>query len=164
MASLPPELVKVDKPSVISRLFKKSNGTTSQIASQAIEGQFASKKCKGCTIVYSAGPATVTTTTVGKKATAATAEGAVAVAAEKKAGPVVLADSGAVVQVAASHKGPAAAAGRDATATTIKPPTPWLKYGLWAAGALAGYWLIFGGGGALVLALFRRNKSTDTQS
>jgi hypothetical protein len=120
---------------------------------------------KKSTVSIYYGPATVSTTTVGKKATAATAEGAVAIATEKKAGPVVLADSGATVQVAASQKGPAAAAGRDATATTIKPPTPWLKYGLWLVGIGTGYWLLFGGGGAVLLALWRRNKpNTDNQA
>lgn len=64
------------------------------------------------------------------------------------------------------QRGGAAASGPGAiaTATTIKPPTPWLKYGLWALGALGGYWILFGGGGAVLLALWRRNKPTENQA
>jgi len=112
------------------------------------------------------GPATVTTTTVAKKATAATGEGAVAVAAEKKAGPVVVADSGADVRLAVAKEQAAAGEGIDQRHEETKQS--WLAALLPWVGGLGGaavlYWLLFGGGGALLLALFRRNKSTNNQA
>lgn len=53
------------------------------------------RKCKGCTIINAAPGATVTTTTVAKNATAATAEGAVASVTGKKSGPAVVASDSA---------------------------------------------------------------------
>lgn len=122
---------------------------------------------KKSTVSIYYGPATVSTTTVGKKATAATAEGATATAIGKAKGPTAIGDSATAQDFTKQgQRGGAAAsgAGATATATTIKPPTPWLKYGLWALGAVGGYWLLFGGGGAVLLALWRRNKSTSNQA
>jgi hypothetical protein len=107
------------------------------------------------------GPATVTNNTAGKNAAA----GAGATAGGKADGPVAGTGATATDNTKAGQRGGAAATapGATATATTIKPPTPWLKYGLWLAGGLGAYWLLFGGGGAVLLALFRRNKSTSNQ-
>lgn len=97
---------------------------------------------KATVTIYNA-PATVTT--VGKKATAATGEGATVIAPAKKAGPVVVADSGAVVQLATSKKGPAAAAGHDATATVEESGWPWW---LWV--------VLVGGSGFLIYRGYKR--------
>jgi hypothetical protein len=119
---------------------------------------------KATVTIYNA-PATVTTTTVGKKATAATGEGATATAIDKAKGPTAIGDSAtATDNTKAGQRGGGAAigAGSTATATTVKPPKPWLKYALWASGLGFTAWVVFGGGGALLLALWRKNKPTDT--
>lgn len=113
------------------------------------------------------GPATVTTTTVGKKATAATAEGATATSIGKAKGPTAIGDSASAIDnTKAGQRGGAAATGdgSHAEATTVKPPTPWLKYALWASGLGFTAWVLFGGGGAILLALWRKNKPTQNQA
>jgi len=76
-------------------LFGKKN-TLSNPETKIIAGaQPGPRKCKGCTIINAAPGATVTTTTVAKKATAATAEGAVASVTGKKSGPAVVASDSA---------------------------------------------------------------------
>lgn len=139
-------------------LFGKKN-TPSKPETKIIAGaQPGPRKCKGCNIYYA--PATVTTNTAAKNATAGTG----ATGGGKADGPVAGMGATATDNTKAGQRGGAAATAPNATATatTIKPPAPWLKYGLWAAGALGLYWVLFGGGGALLLALFRRNKPTDT--
>lgn len=121
---------------------------------------------KKSTVSVYYGPATVATTTVGKKATAATGEGATATAIDKAKGPTAIGDSAtATDNTKAGQRGGAAAigAGSTATATTVKPPTPWLKYALWASGLGFTAWVLFGGGGAILLALWRKNKPTENQ-
>jgi hypothetical protein len=122
-------------------------------------------KCKGCTIVY--GDATV----AGKKATVAAGQGASTVVAGKKAGPVVRADSGAVVQVATTKKGPAAAAGQDATAASPRASKRSLGEVL-AANLSSPVGYAFGAvvllvalayGGPWLLGVFRR-KSANNQA
>lgn len=120
---------------------------------------------KSTVSIYQA-PTTVSTTTVGKKGTGAAGPAATATTVSKPDAPVSTDEGNATDNTKAGQRGGAAATAPDAiaTATTIKPPTPWLKYGLWAAGALGVYWLLLGGGGALLLALVRRNKSTNNLS
>lgn len=129
-------------------------------------GQSTIKAGKKSTINAYYAPATVTSTTTGKKGQSTTGDGATSTKVEKPNGPTATGAGDAVDNTKAGQRGGAAATapGATATATTIKPPTPWLKYGLWLAGFGGAYWLLFGGGGALLLALVRRNKSTDTQS
>jgi hypothetical protein len=57
------------------------------------------KAGKKSTVNIFHGPATVTTTTVGKKATVATAEGAVATVIEKKASPAIVASDSSTQNV-----------------------------------------------------------------
>lgn len=78
-----------------------------------------------------------TVTTAGKKAQVAAGAGAAVVVADKKAGPVVLADSGAKVQVATAKKGQAAA-GEGNTQTKPKAGFPWWIV-LVGAGLYVGY-------------------------
>lgn len=131
---------QVDKPA--RRLFGLLPPKDSRSATKVQEhyksagGAGAPRKCKGCTIVYSGGPATVTTTTVGKKATAATAEGATATSIGKAKGPTAIGDSAAATDnTKAGQRGGAAAtaAGATATATTEKSGIPWW---LWVGGAV----------------------------
>ncbi|MBG8552368.1 hypothetical protein [Hymenobacter guriensis] len=98
----------------------------------------------------------------GPKKVVAKGTGAQAVAAAPQA--VVTTDQTTTDNTKAGQRGGAAATAPNATATatTIKPPTPWLKYALWLAGAGAGYWLLFGGGWAVVAARLRRKKPTQT--
>jgi hypothetical protein len=107
------------------------------------------------------GPTTVST--VGKKAVAAVGDEATASQVEKAKAPIAF-EGDATDNTKAGQRGGAAATAPNATAsaTTIKPPTPWLKYGLWVVGLGGAYWLLLGGGGTLLLALWRRNKPTDT--
>lgn len=92
--------------------------------------------------------------------------GGTATAIEKAKAPVGTGTGDVTDNTKQGQRGGAAASapGATATATTIKPPTPLLKYGLWSLGALGGYWLLFGGGGALLLALWRKNKPTENQA
>lgn len=117
---------------------------------------------KKATIAIYYAPAVITT--AAKNATIATG-GAVAAGKQAK-GPLIRADSGATVQVATSAKGPAAAAGHDATSTQTKPAgTTWQAWLLRAG-------LVVGAGAALwfglpllwpwLLALFRRKKNDTT--
>lgn len=121
---------------------KKVVSSPENVASDKLSGG-KPRKCKGCTIVYSAGPATVTTTTVGKKATAATAEGAAATTIGKAKGPTAIGDSAAATDnTKAAQRGGAAAtaAGATATATTEKNGIPWwLWVGAAAVLAYVGY-------------------------
>jgi hypothetical protein len=73
------------KPTFLDKLF----GHTPKMT--IYPGLLPVKAGKKSTVNIFHGPATVTTTTVGKKATAATAEGAVATVIEKKAGPAIVA-------------------------------------------------------------------------
>lgn len=113
------------------------------------------------------GPATVSTTTVAKKATAATAEGATATAIDKAKGPTAIGDGAAAQDYTKQgQRGGAAAsgAGATATATTVKPGLPW---GRIAAGVVGGgfvIWLLFFGGVATLWALWRRNKPNPNQA
>jgi hypothetical protein len=103
---------------------------------------------KKSTVAVYYGPATVTTTTVGKKATAATAEGAIATTVGKVKAPTAIGDSAtATDNTKAGQRGGAAAIGKDAsaTATTQKSGWPW-----WL------YVLLVGGGGLLVYRGYKR--------
>jgi hypothetical protein len=126
-------------------------------------GNMPAKIGKKATVNVYYGPATIST--VGKKATAATAAGATATAIGKAKGPTAIGDSAtATDNTKAGQRGGAAATaqGATATATTIKPPIPWLKYALCLGGLGVAYWLLLGGGGTLLLALWRKNKKSDT--
>jgi len=121
---------------------------------------------KKATITIYAAPATITT--AARNATIATGG---AVAAGKQArGPLIRADSGATVQVATSAKGPASAAGHDASATQTKPggTTTWQAWLLRAGlAALAGFvcvalWFGLPLLWPWLLALFRRGKNDTT--
>jgi hypothetical protein len=151
-----PYVAVARKPTFIDKLLKRTPKTT------YYPGTMPVRAGKKSVINIYHGTATVTTTTVGKKATAATAAGATATSVEKIKAPTAIGDStSATDNTKAGQKGGAAAIGKDAsaTATTIKPPTPWLKYGLWAAGALGGYWLVFGGGALWVAGVFKRKNN-----
>jgi hypothetical protein len=109
---------------------------------------------------------TANVTNAGKKAQVATGAGASLLVAAKKSGPIVNADSGAVVQVATSGKGQAAAAGKDITQqqTTTKAGLPW---GRIAAGVVGGgflLWVFFFGGAGVLVALWRKNRTPDNQA
>jgi hypothetical protein len=94
---------------------------------------------KKSTVSIYYGPATVTTTTVGKKATAATAEGAVATTVGKVKAPTAIGDSAtATDNTKAGQRGGAAATapGAIATATTEKTGWPWW---VWPAAAVVAY-------------------------
>jgi hypothetical protein len=118
------------------------------------------RKCKGCVFNQVAG----NQTNAGKKATATAGDDASVLQAGKKAGPVVLADSGATVQVATSGKGQAAAAGKDVSQqqTTTKAGLPWARIVMGAVGGGFLIWVLFFGGGGVLLALWRKNKPADT--
>jgi hypothetical protein len=118
------------------------------------------RKCKGCTFNVVAG----NQTNAAKKATATAGDDASVVQAGRKAGPVVLADSGAVVQVATSKKGQAAAAGRDASQRQTKAGLPWARIVMGAVGGGFLIWVLFFGGGGMLLALWRKNKPADNQA
>lgn len=117
---------------------------------------------KKATITIYAAPAIITT--AAKNATIATGG---AVAAGKQArGPLIRADSGATVQVATSDKGPASAAGRDATATLMKPAgatwQAWLLRAGLVAGAGAALWFGWPLLWPWLVGLFRRKKNDTT--
>ncbi|MGI4873255.1 MAG: hypothetical protein ACRYFX_19000 [Janthinobacterium lividum] len=147
VAQPPPRLEQ--KTPFLARIFSKN--TDSKPQAHVLAGAAsASRKCKNCAYYTVAGPATITT--AAKKATIL---GDGAVLAEKKA-TAAKADSGAVLDVATTGKGPAAA-GPGATATEVKPGFPWGKVLGGAAGILAvGAALYFGW--PLLLAAFRRKK------
>jgi hypothetical protein len=79
------------KKGLISRIFSAKSPESASTS--------APRKCKGCTIVYSTGPATVTT--IGKKATAATGDGATATSIEKAKAPVATGTGDATDQTGA---------------------------------------------------------------
>ncbi len=118
------------------------------------------RKCKGCTFNLVAG--NQTNNTAGKKATQAAGDGATATSVPKASAPVATASGDATDNTKAGQRGGAAATapGATATATTTKP-------GFWAAalpglGILAGigaiWWVVAGGGGLWLAALWRKNK------
>ena len=121
------------------------------------------RKCKGCTFNTVLG----NQTNAAKKAQAATGTGAALTVAGKKAGPIIKADSAASVQVASSKAGPAQA-GHDNTATTVAKRgllaglLHWLPWGLGIAAVGAAAWFGLPVVWPLLLAAFRRKKSTDT--
>jgi hypothetical protein len=150
------------KKGLIGRIFSPSKPETGLLPGPQAHTNTTQipRKCKGC--VFNTVAGNQANNTAGKNAAAG--DGASTVV--KPDAPV--ATNGATSQdfTKQGQRGGAAASGpgSTATATTIKPPTPWLKYGLWLAGAGLAYWVILGGGGAVLLALVRRKSSNDTTS
>jgi hypothetical protein len=121
------------------------------------------RKCKGCTFNLVAGNQTV----AGKKAQVAAGDGAAVVVAAKKAGPVILADSAAQVQLAIAKKGQAAAGdGIHQQQEEVKPgPWPAIIGGVGIVGGIGlVYWLVAGGGTLWLAGLFRRKNATPNEA
>lgn len=183
VASLSPELIKIDKPvdepkkissiNKVLSIFKSNDNQPVAFPEKKIGTIYEKsipRKCKGCTIVYSAGPATVTTTTVAKKATAATGAGATATTIEKAKAPVTTGTGDATDQsgtgVASTIKG-----NNNAPVLTNAP----VEAPDWKAQLAAGFAtpvgkvlavLLLAGAGYSVYRLWPllRRKSSDTQS
>jgi hypothetical protein len=133
------------KATILDKLLKRTPKTT------YYPGFMPVKAGKKSTVnIYNA-PATVTNTSVGKKATAATAEGATVTKIDKVKAPTAIGDSATATDNSkAGQRGGAAAigAGSTATATTQKGSWPW-----WA-------WLLALGGSGYVGYRLYKNFTT----